>query len=84
MLFVHVCTYACVYLCLAPCALLDEAARQGGRHTVTLKKAANSVAETQSNQLLEKEKQNDRHDISHFTFHIWAEKQMTFDIDTGI
>lgn len=44
----------CVYLCLAPCALLHEAARQGGSHRVTLKEAADSVTETQSNQLLNK------------------------------
>lgn len=51
---------ACVfYLCPAPCALLDKAARQGGSHSITLKKAANSVTETQSNQLLQKEKQQD-------------------------
>lgn len=49
----HMCM--CIYLCLAPCALLDEAARQGGGHGVALKKAADSVTETQSNQLLEKE-----------------------------
>lgn len=52
----------CVYLCLAPCALLDEAARQGGSHRVTLEKAANSVTKAEGNQLLEK--QQNRHNVS--------------------
>ena len=63
-LCVCVCVCVCVYLCLAPCALLDEAARKRGSHRVALKKAANGVTETQSNQLLEEEKQQDRYNIS--------------------
>lgn len=45
-------SYVCVYLCLAPCALLDEAARQGASHRVALKQAADGVTKTQSNKLL--------------------------------
>lgn len=42
----------CVYLCFAPCTLLDEAARQGGSHRVALEQAADRVRKTQSNKLL--------------------------------
>lgn len=48
------CKGVCVYLGLAACALLDEAAGQGGRDSVALEKAADGVTETQSNQLLER------------------------------
>lgn len=51
VLFVHTCR---VYLCLAPGAFLYEAAGQRGSHRVALEEAADSVAETQSNQLLQK------------------------------
>lgn len=49
--------FVCVYLCLAACALLDQATRQGGSHRIALKKAANTVAKTNGNQLLEESDQ---------------------------
>lgn len=46
-----------VYLCLSPGALLNEASRQGRSYGITLKTAADSVAQSESNQLLEEEEQ---------------------------
>ena len=76
VLFVHTCR---VYLCLAPGAFLYEAAGQRGSHRVALEEATDSVAETQSNQLLRK-KRNIKQVIKTFRLR----NRLSFDIDMDI